>query len=85
MVHLTIKQQEQEIQDIEYLLKSTNDLEIIEIQCQQIKRLVYFAKRGITAHKENRRPSFNRTTRSENSNQNYQQIDDREEISYDDK
>jgi hypothetical protein len=51
MVHLTPNQQSDEIRDLEYFLKGYDDLAIVELQTQQIKRLIFFAKKGLTAHR----------------------------------
>ena len=54
MVKLTPDQQEAELQDITYFLKGFEDLQVVELQVQQVKRLIYFAKKGLQFHKQNR-------------------------------
>lgn len=54
MVKLTPEQQEEELQDIKYFLKGFEDLQVVELQVQQVKRLIYFAQKGLQFHRQNR-------------------------------
>lgn len=58
MIKLNIEQQMDEIRDIENYIRNLEPLAVVELQSQQIKRLVYFSKKGIDAHRA-RRAQFN--------------------------
>jgi hypothetical protein len=47
MIKLTIDQQADEIRDIENFIRELDPMAVVELQSQQIRRLVYFAKKGV--------------------------------------
>jgi len=51
MTKLSLNQQAEEIRDIEEYIRTVHPLAIVELQSQQIRRLVYFSKKGIEAHR----------------------------------
>lgn len=51
MIKLNIDQQSDELRDIETFIKDLEPLAVVELQAQQIKRLVYFAKKGVISYK----------------------------------
>lgn len=62
MVRLNIDQQQEEVRDIEEFLKDLGPISVVELQAQQIKRLIFFAKKGIISfkhYKTRMNPSLN--------------------------
>jgi hypothetical protein len=51
MVKLNIDQQVEEVRDIEEFIRETNPIQVVELQAQQIRRLIYFARKGINSYK----------------------------------
>jgi hypothetical protein len=51
MIRLNIDQQTDEIRDIEDFIKEAPPLQVVELQAQQIRRLLYFAKKGVISYK----------------------------------
>jgi hypothetical protein len=51
MIKLNIEQQTDEIRDIEEFIRDIHPIAVVELQSQQIRRLIYFAKKGITSYK----------------------------------
>ena len=60
MIKLNLEQQMDEIRDIENYIRNLEPLAVVELQSQQIKRLVYFSKKGIESHRK-RRAMYNPT------------------------
>jgi hypothetical protein len=58
MIKLNIEQQLDEIRDIENYIRQLEPLAVVELQSQQIRRLVYFSKKGIEYHRA-RRAQYN--------------------------
>ena len=54
MIKLNIEQQLDELRDIENFIRNLEPLAVVELQSQQIKRLVYFSKKGIESHRARR-------------------------------
>ena len=54
MIKLNIEQQLDELRDIENYIRNLEPLAVVELQSQQIKRLVYFSKKGIEFHRARR-------------------------------
>lgn len=52
MIRLNIDQQSDEVKDIETYIVDLHPVAVVELQSQQVRRLIYFAKKGIRAHKE---------------------------------
>ena len=51
MIKLNIEQQTDEIRDIENFVRDLDPISVVELQSQQVRRLIYFAKKGITSYK----------------------------------
>jgi len=51
MVKLNIDQQVEEVRDIEDFIKDLSPISLVELQSQQVRRLIYFSKKGIQASK----------------------------------
>ena len=64
MIKLNIEQQTDELKDIEDYIKNLHTLSLVELQAGQIRRLLYFARRGVTSYK-NYRARFNPAMREE--------------------
>lgn len=58
MVKLNIDQQLDEIRDIETFIRGLEPIALVELQTQQVRRLIYFAKKGIEAYRL-RRAQYN--------------------------
>ena len=52
MIKLNIEQQTDEIRDIENFIREFDPIAVVELQSQQVRRLVYFAKKGIKSYRE---------------------------------
>jgi len=51
MVKLNIEQQSEEIRDIEEFIKDLSPVSLVELQAQQVRRLIYFGKKGVQSYK----------------------------------
>jgi hypothetical protein len=51
MIKLSIEQQADEVRDIENFIRDLDPIAVVELQSQQIRRLIYFAKKGITSYR----------------------------------
>jgi hypothetical protein len=51
MVKLSIDQQSDEIRDVENFIKDLDPIAVVELQSQQVRRLIYFAKKGVNSYK----------------------------------
>ena len=51
MIKLNIEQQIDEIRDIENFIENLDPIAVVELQSQQIRRLIYFARKGVTSYK----------------------------------
>ena len=54
MIKLNIEQQTDEIRDIENYIRELDPIAVVELQSQQVRRLIYFAKKGVRAYKDYR-------------------------------
>ena len=54
MIKLNIEQQTDEVRDIENFVRDLDPIAVVELQSQQVRRLIYFAKKGIRAYKDYR-------------------------------
>lgn len=54
MIKLNIEQQTDEVRDIENFVRELDPIAVVELQSQQVRRLIYFAKKGIKAYKDYR-------------------------------
>ena len=51
MLKLNIDQQVEELRDVEDFIKDLQPVSLVELQAQQVRRLLYFAKKGIQSYK----------------------------------
>lgn len=51
MIKLNIEQQSDEIKDIENYIKELDPIAVVELQSQQVRRLLYFARKGVQSYK----------------------------------
>jgi len=82
MIKLNIEQQMDELRDIENFVRHLEPLAVVELQSQQIKRLVYFSKKGIDAHRERRaryNPALNEPINVETTTYPNQSIENQKE------
>ena len=54
MIKLNIEQQSDEVRDIENFIRELDPIAVVELQSQQVRRLIYFAKKGIRSYKDYR-------------------------------
>jgi hypothetical protein len=52
MIRLNIDQQTDEVRDIENYIRDFDPIAVVELQSQQVRRLLYFAKKGIRSYKD---------------------------------
>ena len=68
MVKLNAEQQLDEIRDIETFMRGLEPIALVELQAQQVRRLIYFAKKGIEAYRL-RRAQYNNAYQQPMQNQ----------------
>ena len=54
MIKLNIDQQSDELRDVENFIRDLDPLAVVELQAQQVKRLLFFAKKGVISFKNYR-------------------------------
>ena len=54
MIKLNIEQQVDELKDVEDFIKDLHPMALVELQTQQVRRLLYFARKGVNSYKNYR-------------------------------